>query len=66
MTTMTTNSFSSRAQISVGGSKVELYRLDALAKAGVVVSAHEPHWVDETVHSAGYIAVKKAKLGHLT
>ncbi|HET9626997.1 MAG TPA: aconitate hydratase AcnA, partial [Kofleriaceae bacterium] len=32
---MTTNSFSSKAQIAVGGSKVELYRLDALAKAGV-------------------------------
>jgi aconitate hydratase len=32
---MTTNSFSSRAQIAVGGSKVELYRLDALVKAGV-------------------------------
>jgi len=35
MTTMTTNSFSSKAQIAVGGSKVELYRLDALIKAGV-------------------------------
>jgi aconitate hydratase len=32
---MTTNSFSSKAQIAVGGSKVELYRLDALVKAGV-------------------------------
>jgi aconitate hydratase len=32
---MTTNSFSSKAQIAVGGSKVELYRLDALLKAGV-------------------------------
>ena len=35
MTTMTTNSFSSKAQIAVGGGKVELYRLDALVKAGV-------------------------------
>src|SRR5678815_3293573 len=34
MTTMT-NSFSSKAQIAVGGGKVELYRLDALGKAGV-------------------------------
>src|SRR6185295_16399636 len=33
--TKMTNSFSSKAQISVGGGKVELYRLDALAKAGV-------------------------------
>jgi len=32
---MTTNSFSSKAQIAVGGSTVELYRLDALIKAGV-------------------------------
>ncbi|HEX4416676.1 MAG TPA: aconitate hydratase AcnA [Kofleriaceae bacterium] len=32
---MTTNSFSSKAQIAVGGSKIELYRLDALLKAGV-------------------------------
>ena len=33
--TMMTNSFSSKAQIAVGGGKVELYRLDALVKAGV-------------------------------
>jgi aconitate hydratase len=32
---MTTNSFSSKAQISVGGSKVQLHRLDALVKASV-------------------------------
>ncbi|HET7499500.1 MAG TPA: aconitate hydratase AcnA, partial [Kofleriaceae bacterium] len=32
---MTTNSFSSKAQIAVGNTKVELYRLDALLKAGV-------------------------------
>ena len=32
---MTTNSFSSRAQIAAGGTKVELYRLDALVKAKV-------------------------------
>ena len=30
-----TNSFSSKAQIAVGRGKVELYRLDALVKAGV-------------------------------
>src|SRR5215471_3031660 len=33
--TTKTNSFSSKAQIAVGGGKVELYRLDALVKAGV-------------------------------
>ena len=32
---MTTNSFSSKAQISVGNQKVELYRLDALVKQKV-------------------------------
>ncbi|HSD89952.1 MAG TPA: aconitate hydratase AcnA, partial [Kofleriaceae bacterium] len=32
---MTTNSFSSKAQISVGNSKLELYRLDALVKQKV-------------------------------
>src|SRR4249920_4229095 len=30
-----TNSFASKAQIAIGSSKVELYRLDALVKAGV-------------------------------
>src|SRR5689334_11941276 len=33
--TKMTNSFSSKAHITVGGSKVELYRLDALVRAGV-------------------------------
>src|SRR4051812_18816579 len=33
--TKMTNSFSSKAQIAVGRGKVELYRLDALVKAGV-------------------------------
>src|ERR1051325_1188527 len=33
--TTKTNSFSSKAQIAIGGGKVELYRLDALVKAGV-------------------------------
>ena len=32
---MTTNSFSSKAQIAVGSNKVELYRLDALVKQKV-------------------------------
>src|SRR5260221_4308517 len=32
---MTTNSFSSKAQISVGGSTIGIYRLDALVKAKV-------------------------------
>src|SRR5512144_602726 len=40
---MTTNSFSSKAQIAVGGSKIELYRLDALIKAGVGAVATLPY-----------------------
>jgi GTP cyclohydrolase II len=41
-------------------------KLAGLAKAGVVVAAHESHWVDETEFNADYLAAKKAKLGHLT
>jgi GTP cyclohydrolase II len=41
-------------------------KISGLESAGVVVAAHESHWVDTTEHSAGYLAAKKAKLGHLT
>src|SRR5688572_32858848 len=34
-TSSNTNSFGSKAQIAVGSQKVDLYRLDALVKAGV-------------------------------
>lgn len=40
-------------------------KIHGLERAGVVVSAHEPHWVGSTEHSAGYLAAKKTKLGHL-
>jgi GTP cyclohydrolase II len=40
-------------------------KISGLEGAGVVVAAHEPHWVDTTEHSAGYLAAKKTKLGHL-
>src|ERR1041384_7683883 len=40
-------------------------KINGLAHAGVVVAAHEPHWVASTEHSAGYLAAKKTKLGHL-
>lgn len=40
-------------------------KLSGLEHAGVVIDAHEPHWVDSTEHSAGYLAAKKARLGHL-
>jgi GTP cyclohydrolase II len=40
-------------------------KLAGLGSAGVVVDAHEAHWVGETSHSEGYLAAKKTKLGHL-
>ena len=40
-------------------------KISGLERAGVVVAAHEPHWVAATEHSAGYLAAKKTKLGHL-
>jgi len=41
-------------------------KLSGLARAGVVIDAHESHWVESTEHSASYLAAKKTKLGHLT
>ena len=40
-------------------------KIEGLEGAGVVVNAHESHWVSSTEHSAGYLAAKKTKLGHL-
>ena len=40
-------------------------KLSGLERAGVVIEAHESHWVGSTEHSAGYLAAKKTKLGHL-
>jgi GTP cyclohydrolase II len=40
-------------------------KLSGLAGAGVVIDAHESHWVGSNEHSAGYLAAKKTKLGHL-
>jgi len=40
-------------------------KISGLERAGVVVAAHEPHWVASTEHSAGYLAAKKTRLGHL-
>jgi GTP cyclohydrolase II len=40
-------------------------KLAGLARSGVTIDAHESHWVDATEHSAGYLAAKKTKLGHL-
>lgn len=40
-------------------------KLSGLEGAGVVISAHESHWVGATEHSASYLAAKKTKLGHL-
>lgn len=40
-------------------------KLSGLARAGVAIEAHEPHWVGGTEHSESYLAAKKTKLGHL-
>lgn len=40
-------------------------KLEGLRKAGVDIAAHEPHWVDASDLSQEYLAVKRAKLGHL-
>jgi len=40
-------------------------KISGLEGAGVVISAHESHWVGANEHSAGYLAAKKSKLGHL-
>ncbi len=40
-------------------------KIAGLESAGVVVGAHESHWVGETAHSEGYLAAKRTKLGHL-
>jgi GTP cyclohydrolase II len=40
-------------------------KIQGLEGAGVIVHAHESHWVGSTEHSAEYLAAKKAKLGHL-
>ena len=40
-------------------------KIAGLAQAGVVVAAHEPHWVGATEHNADYLEAKRAKLGHL-
>jgi 3,4-dihydroxy 2-butanone 4-phosphate synthase/GTP cyclohydrolase II len=41
------------------------HKLSGLERAGVAIAAHEAHWVGSTEHSAGYLAAKKSKLGHL-
>jgi GTP cyclohydrolase II len=40
-------------------------KIAGLESAGVVVDAHEPHWVGGSTHSEDYLATKKTKLGHL-
>ncbi len=40
-------------------------KLTGLASAGVKVARHVPHWVQNHEHNKDYLAVKRAKLGHL-
>jgi GTP cyclohydrolase II len=43
-------------------------KIAGLAAAGIAVEAAEAHWVggDHAAHSEGYLAAKKAKLGHIS
>ena len=40
-------------------------KIAGLVEAGLA-AIHEPHWVDAGAESAGYLAVKKDKMGHLS
>ena len=40
-------------------------KLAGLEAAGVRVVAHESHWVDAAASAADYLAVKRAKMGHI-
>ena len=40
-------------------------KIAGLEQAGVVVAAHESHWVGGTADSQSYLDTKKSKLGHL-
>jgi len=39
-------------------------KVKGLEDAGVVVASREAHWVGENQHNAGYLAVKRRKMGH--
>lgn len=39
-------------------------KVKGLTDAGVVVTSREAHWVGENQHNAGYLAVKRRKMGH--
>jgi GTP cyclohydrolase II len=41
------------------------HKISGLQRSGVAVLSQESHWVGSTEHSAGYLAAKKTKLGHL-
>ena len=39
-------------------------KVKGLEDAGVVVATRVAHWVGENQHNAGYLAVKRRKMGH--
>jgi len=41
-------------------------KIAGLEGAGVVVDAQEPHWVDASEQSQGYLSTKKSRLGHIS
>ena len=53
----------------LGGQSVRLLtnnplKVKGLEEAGVVVASRVAHWVGENQHNAGYLAVKRRKMGH--
>jgi GTP cyclohydrolase II len=40
-------------------------KVSGLQRAGMPVSAQEPHWVEGSAHSEDYLKTKKIKLGHI-
>lgn len=40
-------------------------KLAGLREAGIDVAGHEAHWVEPSEHSAAYLQVKKARMGHI-
>jgi GTP cyclohydrolase II len=38
--------------------------VNGVRAAGVIVSERVSHWVGENQHNAGYLAVKRRKMGH--
>jgi len=40
-------------------------KVEGLQRAGVVITAQQAHWAEESEHSAAYLATKRSKMGHI-